>query len=106
MPKQKTETEIFVETCAGVYRAITELDQVATPQGDNDLQREAWKAVGALQKTLDTAIKYWNDEGELPRVGLCATAGKFQDDGCEIYAVGLEPGGYCAECSRAKEDAS
>jgi hypothetical protein len=103
MPKQKTDTEIFVETCAGIYRAITELDQVARPHGGDDLQREAWKATGALQKTLDTAIKYWNEERELPRISLCASVGNFYlTDKCDIYAAGLATGGFCAECSRVK----
>jgi hypothetical protein len=101
--KQKTVVEVFTEACAAFYRAISELDQVAVPRG-GDLQHEAYKATGALQKTLDAAVKDWNGEEELPPVSLCAGADSWESWAakCEKYAAGLEPGGYCTECLLAK----
>jgi hypothetical protein len=106
----KTELQIFIETAAGFWRAIGELDQVAAPHGGDDLQREAHKAYGALKKTLDTAIRNWNDMGtsEYPPIAQCASAAHYvpwKTDACEIYIAGPGTGGYCEACwTRRIED--
>ena len=107
MTATKTELQVFIETAAGFWRAIGELDQDAARHGGDDLQREAYKACGTLQKTLDTAIRNWNDMGtsEYPQISQCASQAHYvpwNNDACEIYTVAIWHAGYCPTCFSAK----
>jgi hypothetical protein len=111
MKATQTELQMFIETAAGFWRAIGELDQVAANViGSDDLQREAHSAGQKLQKTLDTAIRDWNGmlDSEHPPVSLCRSQSHYvpwQTDACEIYIAGPGTGGYCEACwTRRIED--
>ncbi len=112
--RNQSETKTMIMTCRGIYRAITELDNVAAPRGENDLQREAHKYTGILQKALDESLKYWNDgstdESENgPQLVQCAGngSGKIQEwstaatrENCDVYTVANESG-LCDDCLAA-----
>jgi hypothetical protein len=103
----KTELQIFIETAAGFWRAIGELDQVAARHGGDDLQREAYKHCGTLQKALDVAIRDWNGEldSEHPAVSVCVSQTRcvpWKTEACEIYTVLASPDSYCPTCASAK----
>jgi len=99
----KTETEIFALTCAGIYRAITELENVGRARGGNQLQCDASYAAEKLQRDLDQALAMWNleeeDEPPPPQVHICAGVGQWNK--CAIYVVA--PAVYCAACTRSIE---
>lgn len=109
-----SEIKTMIMTCRGIYRAITELDNVAAQHGANELQRDAYKAIGALTKTLDAALRDWNsgsfDESENgPQIVECKGngAGPWQDwsneatrERCDVYTVANESG-LCNDCLAA-----
>ncbi len=110
----ETEIRSMIVTCRGFYRAITELDNVAAPHSELDLQREAYKACGTLQKTLDAALEDWNsgsyDESENgPQIVECKGngSGEYQEwstatarERCDVYTVANESG-LCGDCLAA-----
>lgn len=111
MTTTQKETEAMILACAGFYRAITELDNVARPHHPTvDLEREAHKATGILQKALDAALKDWNegsyDESENgPKIIECKGNGSgpylpFRTEQCESYTI--DPAGLCPSCATAK----
>jgi hypothetical protein len=107
---EKSELQIQIDTAAGFYRAITELDNVAATHG-NDLQRAALEAVRTLQKTLNKNIANWN--GELgdddqplnPQLTLCAGVESWEPwarrEKCDVYIV-TTGGPMCQECTARK----
>jgi len=111
MPPTKTEAEIFAETCAGVYRAVTELENVAKRYTGNELQHEAFRHSAALQKILDRELAEWNEEAPqqappLPIVCLCAGQAnhtRWSTDKCAIYLLVGADSIYCPTCSKEKE---
>ncbi len=112
---QASETEIrsMIVTCRGFYRAITELDNVAAPHG-SELQRDAHRFTGILQKTLDAALRDWSDgstdpEENGPKLVECKGngSGPWDDwsnaatrEQCDVYAVENEAG-LCPDCLAA-----
>jgi hypothetical protein len=103
---KKSALQIEIETAAGFYRAITELDNVAAPHG-SDLQRKAHSFTGKLQHDLDYEIEMWNEEGdpEHPRLALCAGVESWEPwakrDKCDVYVV-VHGGPMCQSCTAQK----
>lgn len=108
------EIKRMISTCRGLYRAITELDNVAAPHSECELQRDAYKACGTLQKTLDAALKDWNsgsyEESENgPQIVECKGngSGEYQEwstvatrERCDVYTVANDSG-LCDDCLAA-----
>jgi hypothetical protein len=105
----KTETQVFLETAAGIWKAIGELAEVVSNY-KTGLPREAHKAQQALQQMLDSAIKDWNESSyeQHARIGLCESQIRYVPwntaDKCEIYVVAHGNGGFCTECAKQRED--
>ena len=102
----KAPTQIFIETAAGLCRAIGELADVSNRNGAHSLQREAAKVEATLQKTLDAAIEEWNEEATEAdlRISLCESQVRFAPwiSECETYTVYHDNGRYCLPCAEAK----
>jgi hypothetical protein len=105
MPTIKTDAQIEIETAAAFYRAIGELANVESRHGD-ELQREAFKAGAALQRTLDRDIHDWNheDDPQHPRIVLCVGADSWKPwanrEKCDVYTT--SPEAICAPCLASK----
>lgn len=111
MTATASEIKTMIATCRGIYRAITELDQVAAPRGANELQRDAFRACGDLQKKLDAALADWNLESELPTDDIVECdgngSGKYAEwstsatrENCDTYTL-RNDSGLCNDCLAA-----
>jgi len=110
MTASQSETKTMIMTCRGIYRAITELDNVAAPHG-TDIQREAFRFCGILQNALESELSAWSGgsldpEENGPKLIECKGngSGQYQDwstaatrENCDVYTVENESG-LCDDC--------